>query len=148
MSTGAITLSPGLTNTPAVQTLKIKGTLTGCTGEPFTKATYTATLKTADAVGCPVLKATGELASGAASFKWTPKAKPATSTGTLGMLLTEEPSVGFSGEITAGSFSPLALSGRTSETFTGGSMCGIAQGKKKAKAVTKGSFTGTAVGFN
>ena len=54
------------------------------------------------------------MASGAASFKWTPKTKPSKTTGTLGMLLTETPSVALSGELTAGPFSPLTLSGKTS----------------------------------
>jgi len=140
-NTGTITLSPGLTNTAAVQTMKIKGTLTGCAGESFTGAMYTATLKTAGPVSCPVLKGAGELASGAAKYKWTPKAKPSTTTGTLEMLLTETPSAALSGELTAGLFSPLTLSGKTSMTFTGGPTCGT-------KAVKKGNLTGTTVGFN
>ena len=140
-NTGTIKLSPGLTNTAAVQTMKIKGTLSGCTGEPFTSVAYKATLKTTGMVGCPVLKGTGELASGAASFKWTPKTKPSKTTGTLGMLLTETPSAALSGELTAGPFSPLTLSGKTSITFTGGSTCG------GTKAVTKGTFTSTTVAF-
>ncbi len=141
INAGTLTLSPGLTNTPAVQTVKVKGTISGCTGAPFTEVVYSATSKTAEMVGCPVLKTTGEQASGAAKFKWTPKAKPAKSTGTLGMLLTETPSVAFSGEITAGSFSPLSLSGKASETFTGAATCGT-------KAVKKGTFTGTTVAFD
>jgi hyaluronoglucosaminidase len=36
-NTGTLTLSPGLTSTPTVQTMKIKGTLTGCTDKPFTE---------------------------------------------------------------------------------------------------------------
>jgi len=57
------------------------------------------------------------------------------------MLLTETPSRALSGELTTGPFSPLALSGETSLTFTGGPTCG---GKK---AVKKGNFTGTTVVF-
>jgi hypothetical protein len=140
-NTGTITLSPGLTHTAAVQTMKIKGKLTGCSGESFTGTTYTATLKTTGMVGCPVLKGAGEPASGAASFKWTPKAKPAATTGTLGMLLTETPSVALSGALTTGPFSPLALSGKTSMTFAGGPTCGT-------KAVKKGAFDGSTVAFN
>lgn len=140
-NTGTLTLSPGLTNTAAVQTVKIKGLMSGCTSEPFAEVKYSAALKTAGMVGCSALQAAGEPVSGAAKFKWTPKAKPASSTGTLGMLLTEQPSVAFSGEITAGSFSPLALSGGISETFTGGSTCAT-------KAVKKGTFTGTTVALS
>ncbi len=82
-----------------------------------------------------------------AKYKWTPKAKPATSTGPLSLVLSETPSVAFSGEVTAGPFSPLKLSGAVSETYEGGQTCGQSVGGKKAKAVKKGSFTGTTVAF-
>jgi hypothetical protein len=142
-----VTLSPGLTDTPAVQTLKIKGTLTGCSGESFTGATYKATLTTTEKVGCPVLKGAANWPLVGRASSGAPKTKPSTTTGTLGILLTETPSVAFSGELTADPFSPVALSGKTSMTFTGGTTCGVAQGKKKAKAVKKGMFTGTTVAF-
>ncbi len=90
-NSGTVKLSPGLTNTAAVQTMKIKAILSGCTGEPFTAVTYSATLTTAGAVSCSVLAGAGEPATGAAKFKWTPKAKPSSGTGTLGLSLTEKP---------------------------------------------------------
>ncbi len=139
-NTGTIKLSPGLTNTASVQTMKIKGTLSGCTGQPFTTVAYSATLKTAAAVSCSVLKGAGETASGASSYKWTPKTKPSTATGTLRMLLSETPGVALSGTVAAGPHSPLTLSGKVSQTFTGGATCGT-------KAVKKGAFTGTTVAF-
>jgi hypothetical protein len=145
-NTGTVKLSPGLTNTPAIQTMKIKGTLTGCTGEPFTAVAYSATLKTAAAVSCSVLKGAGETASGSSSYKWTPKTKP--STGTLNMLLTETPGVAFSGEVTSGPYAPLTLLGTATESYTGGPTCGEKVGKKAAKAVKKGTFSGSAVSFN
>jgi alpha-tubulin suppressor-like RCC1 family protein len=144
-NTGTVKLSPGLTGTPAVQTMKIKGTLTGCTGEPFTEANYKATLKTAGPVSCSVLKAAGETATGTAKYKWTPKAKA--STGTLSMLLTETPAVAFSGEVTIGSYSPLTLSGKATESYTGGPTCGEKVGKTAARAVKKGTFSGSGVSF-
>jgi alpha-tubulin suppressor-like RCC1 family protein len=146
-NTSTITLSPGLTNTAAVQTVKIKGTLTGCTGDAFTGVGYKATLTTAGPVSCSVLKGAGETASGAAQFKWTPKAKPASSTATLGMSLTETASVTLSGAVSTGPHSPLTLSEKTSETFTGGPTCGVAEGEKKAKALKKGRFIGTTAVF-
>jgi hypothetical protein len=118
--------------------MKIKGTLSGCKGEPFTGTKYTATLKTAAPVSCSVLKAAGEAATGAAKYKWTPKAKG--STGTLSLLLTETPGVAFSGEVTSGSYSPLTLLGTATESYTGAATCG-------AKKVKKGTFTGSAVNF-
>jgi hypothetical protein len=137
-NTGTVKLSPGLSATAAVQTMKIKGTLKGCTGEPFTEAKYTATLKTAGPVSCSVLKAAGEKATGAVQYKWAPKAKA--SKGTLNMLLTETPGVAFSGEVTSGSYSPLKLSGTVTESYGGGATCGT-------KKVKKGTFSGSAVNF-
>jgi hypothetical protein len=118
--------------------MKIKGTLAGCTGQPFTAATYTATLKTAAPVSCSVLKAAGEPATGASKYKWMPKAKG--STGTLRMLLSETPGIAFSGEVTTGSYSPLTLSGTATESYAGTATCG-------AKKVKKGTFSGSAVNF-
>jgi hypothetical protein len=125
--------------------MKIKGTLTGCAAEPFTTVNYTATLKTAGAVSCSVLSGAGEPAGGAAKYQWTPKAKP--STGTLSVPLTQTPGVSFSGEVTAGSYSPLTLTGAATESFTGGATCGEKVGKKAAKAVKKGAFVGSEVSF-
>lgn len=130
-----------------MQTLKIKGTLTGCIGEPFTEAEYTATLTTAGPVSCSVLTGAGGAASGAAKLKWTPKAKPPTTTGTLGTSLTETPGAELSGSLTAGPYSPLTITGSTSESFTGGSACGVPVGTKPAKAVKAGTFSG-AVSFS
>ncbi len=142
-NTGTVTLSPGLTGTPTPQTMKIKGTLTGCAGKPFTEAKYTATLKTTVPVSCSVLTGAGEPASGAAKYKWTPKAKA--STGMLSMPLTETPGIAFSAEVTTGSYSPLTLAGTATESYTGGATCGEKVGKKAAKAVKKGTFSGSAV---
>ena len=146
---GTVTLKPGLTNTPAVQTIKIKGTMTGCAGEPFTDVAYKATLTTAGPVSCSDLTGPGEraTATGSAKYKWTPKSKPSTATGPLSLVLSEAPSVAFSGENTEGSFSPLTFSGATSESYEGGAKCGLSEGKKKAKAVKKGTFTGTTITF-
>ncbi len=141
--TATIKLKPGLTNTPAVQTLKIKGTLTGCVGEPFTEAKYTATLTTTEPVSCSALTGVGEAASGPVKLKWTPKSKPSTTTGTFGIVLTESPSAALSGSLTAGPYSPLSLAGTGSESFTGGPACGVPVGTKRAKAVKAGTLSGS-----
>ncbi len=144
--TATVTLSPGLTDTAAVQTMKLKGTLTGCVGAPFTGATYTATLKTAGPVACSVLTGAGEPAAGAATYKWTPKAKA--STGTLSMPLTETPDIAFAAEVTSGSYAPLTLTGTATENYTGGATCGEKVGKKAVKAVKKGTFSGVISSFS
>jgi hypothetical protein len=139
-NSGSIKLSPGVTNTLAVQTMKIKGVLSGCSVARFTGAKYTATLTTAGPVSCSTLRGTGETASGAATYKWTPKAKPSpgTSTGALSLALSDTPGTAFSGEVVSGPESSLALAGMATESFSGA--CG-------AKAVKKGTFSGTAVSF-
>jgi hypothetical protein len=135
-NSGTIRLSPGLTGTPRVQTMKIQGTMTGCKGRPFTQAKYSATLKTAGPVSCSVLKTAGETATGAAKYKWTPKARA--STGTLSTLLTETRGAAFSGKVATSSYSPLTLSGTMSENYAGAATCG-------ATKVKKGTFSGSAV---
>ena len=144
-NTGTVTLSPGLTDAAAVQTMKVKGTLTGCAGAPFTGVRYTATLKTAGPVSCPVLRTAGEPATGAAKYKWTPHAKA--STGTLSMPLAETPDTAFSAQLTTGSYSPRTLTGAATQSYTGGATCGEKIGIKAAKAVKKGTFSGSAVSF-
>jgi alpha-tubulin suppressor-like RCC1 family protein len=136
-SSGSITLSPGVTNTAAIQSVTVKGAMTGCSGDPFTTAKYTATLTTAGPVSCAVLNEAGEAATGAATFKWTPKTRHP-STGTLSLLLSESPGIALGGEVARGSFSALALSGTATERYKG--TCG-------GKAVAKGTFAGSAVIF-
>jgi FG-GAP repeat len=144
-NSGTVTLAPGLTNTTAVQRMKIKGTLTGCRGDTFTGATYTATLTTEGPVSCSVLKEAGEPDSGPAKYKSTPKTKM--TKGTLSLRLTETPEVALSGALESGPYSPLTLSGTVTESYTGGSTCGEKLGKKAAKAVKKGTFSGSTVYF-
>jgi hypothetical protein len=118
--------------------MRIKGTLTGCTGDRFTETKYTATLKTAGPVSCAVLRGADEGATGAAKVKWTPKARP--STGTLSLLLSETSGVAFSAELTSGPYAPRTLSGTVTESYTGAASCG-------AKTVKKGMFSGAVVTF-
>ncbi len=136
-NTGKITLSPGVTSTPAAQTMRIKGTLTGCAGDTFTKAKYTATLTTAGSVSCSVFGGAGESATAVATYKWTPAA---TSTGTLEMLLTEKAGIAFSGAVTTGARSPLTFAGTVKESYAKVAKC-------PTKKVTKGTFSGSVVNF-
>ena len=54
-NTAEFKISPGLTDSPAVQNIKVTGTLGGCEGEPFTGVRYTAKLTTAGPVTCSIL---------------------------------------------------------------------------------------------
>jgi hypothetical protein len=95
-NTGSITLTPGVTRTSGVQTMKVKALTTGCEGGGFSTVKYTAKLTTAGRVSCATLSEGGGGAWGSARFKWTPKAKP--STASLSLRLSEEPELSFSGE--------------------------------------------------
>jgi alpha-tubulin suppressor-like RCC1 family protein len=137
-STGTVKLSPGVSATPAVQTMKIKGTLAGCTGEPFTESHYTAALKTAGPVSCAVLTAAGEAANGVAKYKWTPNAKHSRGNGSLSLLLTETAGAAWSGELVSGSYAPRRFFGTVSESYAGAATC-------NTRSVKSGAFNGSGV---
>jgi YVTN family beta-propeller protein len=142
---GTIALKPGLTNTAAVQTMIVKGTMTGCSGEPFTSAKYEAKLTTTEAVGCSVLRNPGA-ATGTVSLTWTPETKPRASKGSFSLPLAEEQAgTSLSGALTKGPFTPLTLLGTVSESYTNGAICGVPQGSKGViHVVKKGTFSGAA----
>ena len=143
-NTGTIALKPGLTNTAAVQTMTIKGTLTGCSSEPFTSAKFTAKLTTKGAVGCSVLQ-NSEAATGTVSVTWTPETKPKTSKGSLSLPLAEQAGASLASALTKGPFTPRTLVGTVSESYTNAAFCGVPQGKKGViKVVRKGTFSGSA----
>ena len=142
---GSIKLSPGLSTTPTVQNVSIKGTLTGCKGveNSFTGGKFNAHFKTAEPVTCAILTGTG--AAGTESniiAKWTPSGE-GNSMGTFSLPLTEVAGASLGGLIASGPFTAGAITGTVSQTYTGGPKCGLAEGKKKAKKVNKGTFTGT-----
>jgi hypothetical protein len=149
-NTGTIKLSPGLSETPHVQNITIKGKLGECDGSAGVEsATYVDHLKTTEEVTCSVLQSlssepTTEPVS--LSFKWVPHELGA-SHGTLVVPITEASTLGLTGTLEGGPFSaPEAITGgEIFESFTGGSTCGVPQGKRKAKAVKSGTFSGTAV---
>jgi hypothetical protein len=131
---GTLKLSPGLSATPMVQTIKIKGALSDCTGRTFTSTTYTGTLKTAAAMSCAVLNS-GQEATGFLRLKWTPKAKP--STAMLSMLVSEAADTSFSGDVSSSSYSPLPFSGSVTESYAA---CG-------AQKLKTSAFAGSALNF-
>jgi hypothetical protein len=142
---GTASYSPGLTNTPQEQTVKVKGTLSGCSGDGYTGGKYRATLKTVSGASCASLKSvSGEVASGTALITWLPKRRGDKATGTLSLPITEAPGAILSGEVETGPFPPAILAGAVSQTFTGAANCG-ATGKKGIKPIRKASFTGSAV---
>ena len=141
---GTVTLKPGLTNTVAVQTMTIKGTLTGCSGEVFTSAKYTAKVTTEAAVGCSELQKPYPPvgATGTATFTWAPETKPKTSKGSFGFSVAGGGAAPLTSALTTGPFTPMTLSGTVSESYTNAATCGVPQGRLGIiKAVTKGTFS-------
>jgi hypothetical protein len=149
---GTIKLSPGLSETPHVQNITLKGQMTGCRGPaPIESGSFTGHLKTTQEVTCSTLagmwlEPTTESIS--ATVKWAPK-QAGSSHGSLILPITEEGGATLSGSLQGGPFSsPAPLAGSVYESFTGGPSCGLAEGKKKAKPVKKGSFSGTSLGLD
>ncbi len=149
-NTGKIKLSPGLTETPHVQSITIKGVLGECDGSAGVEsATYVAHLTTTEEVTCAVLQSLpGEptTAPVSLSVKWAPH-ELGSSQGTLVVPITEASAAPLSGALEGGPFAgpePI-IGGWISEAFSGGYDCGQAEGKRSAKPVKSGSFTGTAV---
>jgi hypothetical protein len=147
---GTIKLSPGLDATPRVQSITIKGALSGCEGPTdVTGATYVAHLKTTEEVTCSVLSSASTEPTTAPlslSVKWSPK-EAGISKGGLIMPLSESALTGLGGTIEGGPFAkPLSLfASSVSESFTGAPSCGIPPKKGKAKPVKSGSFSTTQV---
>ncbi len=149
LAEGTIKLSPGLSETPHVQTITLKGELKGCDGPaPVEAATFVDHLKTTEEVTCSALASFAlEPTTTAVSLavKWTPK-QAGTSHGSLVVPITEASGATVEGALEGGPFgSPAALAGTVFESFAGGPGCGVAEGSKKAKAVKSGTFAGTSL---
>lgn len=149
VSSGKVTLTPGLTETPAVQTVSVKGTLTECSGGPES-GTYTEKFTTTGPVTCEVLtgKELVTPATGTVTFKWLP-IEEGTSKGTLVFPLGEGVLGGLSGSVSGGPIKgtqPVA-SPYVAESFTGASTCGVPSKLGKVKPVRAGTFSTGGVTF-
>jgi hypothetical protein len=147
---GAIKLSPGLSETPTVQNVGItahKGAkLANCTGTEttVTGGSIHVVAKTKEAITCKALKESGAALESAndAIFKWAPNGTEQ-STGSLNVPITEM-SASLSGSVAMGTFpfSEDKISGTVSEKYNGtcGSSSGHGHGGKK---LNKGTFSGS-----
>ena len=131
---GSIKLSPGLTETPKVQNISIKGSLSGCTNSVFA-GRYVAHLKSTNALTCAALTSSGEVATGTIVLKWSPK-RHGNSNGFFSMKLTETPAAVLGGGIEKGPFEGGTISGSMTQKYSG--KCG-------SMKVNKGTFSGTFV---
>jgi hypothetical protein len=148
-NSGTIKLSPGLTETPQVQSITIKGELKGCDGpaEP-TEGGYVAHLKTSEEVTCSTLTSiSSEPTTTPVSLavKWSPKAG-GNSHGAFVVPLTEGGG-NLQGTLEGGPFATAQsmFAASLSESFSGGPTCGVPPAKGKAKAIKSGTFATSAV---
>ncbi len=145
---GSIKLSPGLTTTPTVQNVSVKGSLSECVSveSEATEGKFLAHFKTAEPISCATL-ASGGVGAAAEENKIILKLKPKGGGNPQGTFSTEvrEGSSPLSGTITSeGPFFEDTVGGSITQAYTGGATCGVVpEGKKKAKKVNKGTFTGT-----
>ncbi len=140
---GTIALKPGLTEKAKTQTVTVTGTLLECAGDAES-GSYVTKFKTAGPVTCGLLTGAEQIApaTSALTIRWSP-AEQGTSNGTIAFPLGEGTLAGLSGSVTGGPFStetPITT-GYTGEAFTGGSSCGVKEGKKAAKPVKSGTFS-------
>jgi hypothetical protein len=140
-SAGRIVLSPGLRAEPEIQNVKLKGTLSGCSGGGFTSAKFTATLRSDAATGCEALDGEAAPTSGTISIVWSPKAKERKSAGSFDLPLAEGAEAQLAGSLESGPFSPGTIYGTAAESFTEASSCGMPV-KGKVKPVKKATFSG------
>jgi hypothetical protein len=142
-NSGSIKLSPGLEEAAHVQTISIKGKLSGCTGGTVTGGSYVAQLKTTNPVSCSALSSPGEAATGSIVIKWSPKGQ-GNSQGTLTMPLTTN-GVNMGGKLENGLLAGLHIYAPVSQAYSGqcGGTVGGGKKPKKAKKVKGGTLTGS-----
>jgi hypothetical protein len=149
-NSGTIKLVPGLEETPHIQSVTVKGKLTGCDGAvDATEASYVAHLTTSEEVGCAALSSPLGEATTSVSLvvNWLPIGS-GKSKGTFSMPLTESSAVAIGGTFAGGPLAtPLSITGGAVwEMFKGAAYCGVAApGKTTATPVKSGIFSGTAV---
>jgi hypothetical protein len=150
---GTIKLKPGLTETPAVQTVTISGELSGCEGPNVPEsAKYVAHETTTEELACSALQSTAlepGVLSTAFTVKWLPL-EEGTSKGALLVPVSEASLIGISGSLSGGPFESLVpiKASSISENFKGASLCGVPQGKlMTVKPVKAGSFATSEVEF-
>ncbi|HST32291.1 MAG TPA: fibronectin type III domain-containing protein [Solirubrobacteraceae bacterium] len=148
-NSGSIKLTPGLTETPHVQEIAVKGGLKLCDGpaEPA-EATYAAHLLTTEEVTCSTLDSlSAEPTTSAVSFlvKWLPLGS-GKSVGQL-LLPLSEAGGSFQGTLEGGPFagSHAVFASSLWESFKGAATCGVPSPKGVVKPVKSGTFATSAV---
>ncbi len=144
-NSGTIKLTPGLEETPHVQSITVKGVLSGCDGGGAAEGgRYTAHLVSTEELTCSALQsASAEPTTSSVSFvvKWLPK-EVGTSKGALTMPISEAAFGGMQATLSGGPFEgPATLSSTwIYESFTGASSCGVQSKTGKVKPVKSATF--------
>ncbi|HEY4428938.1 MAG TPA: fibronectin type III domain-containing protein [Solirubrobacteraceae bacterium] len=151
---GKITLTPGLTETPALQSITVSGELSGCEGRNVPESgKYTVKEKSTEEWACAQLQSASAeptTTTGTLTVKWLPL-EEGTSKGTLTVPVSETAISGVTGSLKGGPFQTAVPMNASSifESFTGASMCGIPQGRKAViKPVRVGYFSTSEVQFH
>ncbi|HME04402.1 MAG TPA: fibronectin type III domain-containing protein [Solirubrobacteraceae bacterium] len=146
---GAIKLSPGLSETPHVQTITVSGSLAACEGPNVPESgSYSLKEVTTEAVTCSYLQqstTTPTTTAGKLAVTWIEN--EGVSTGTLTVPISEASLSGITGSLSGGPFSATTPMKATSiqETFP---PCGVPQGKKGTiKPIKTGTFSTSEVEF-
>ena len=135
---GSIKLAPGLSETPHVQSITVKGELGSCDGPlNIEGGTYLAHLKTIGEVTCSTLSSLSAEPTTESVWmlaKWLP-AEVGISHGSLSMPITEAPGEGLQASLQGGPFAAGATlsAASLSESFSGASGCGVPVGKRRAQ---------------
>lgn len=146
-ATGKIKLSPGLSETAAVQNILVKGELTGCTGEGA-KESYPFQIhaKTAEAVTCAALAGASSGEPSALTIKAPGEGN---GMGSVSFQMIEGAGSFSAAALAGGPFAGGSASGSLTQSYTGGATCGKPtiterNGKikeKPAKKFSKGVIT-------
>jgi hypothetical protein len=147
-------LTPGLTETPALQSITVSGELSGCEGRNVPESgKYTVKEKSTEEWACAQLQSASAeptTTTGTLTVKWLPL-EEGTSKGTLTVPVSETATSGVTGSLKGGPFQTAVPMNASSifESFTGASMCGIPQGRKAViKPVRVGYFSTSEVQFH
>jgi hypothetical protein len=148
---GTIALSPGITETPAIQKVTLKGAMTGCLGpHDFETGSYIAHLITTEPLTCSALSSASLEGTASKSFSITWNQLEGISKGSMIVPVSEAPLTGMTGSLKGGPFETATSMKAASvfESFTGASMCGQPQGVRKiVKPVKAGTFSTSEVEF-
>ena len=148
-NTGTIKMSPGLSETPRVQTITISGSLAGCEGPDVPESgSYSLKEKTTEPVTCSYLQqstTTPTTTAGKLAVTWIEN--EGVSRGTLTVPISEASLSGITGSLSGGPF-PATAPMKAASIYESFPQCGVPQGRKGTiKPIKSGTFSTSEVEF-